>query len=63
MLWTMVFLSVDAGIGRLLLALWVLTVFCWRISGSHFNPAVSFAFMLRSDTNVPRLVCFFYMIF
>jgi len=46
-LFTMVFLSCDAGVGRLVLALWVLTVFCWRISGSHFNPAISFAFMLR----------------
>jgi len=64
LLWTMVFLSTDAGVGRLLLALWVITVFCWRISGSHFNPAISFAFMLRRDTNgLPRLVCLFYILF
>jgi len=63
-LWTMVFLSADSGVGRQALALWVITVFCWRISGSHFNPAISFAFMLRRDTNgLPRLVCLFYILF
>ncbi|CDW87230.1 major intrinsic protein [Stylonychia lemnae] len=33
----------------LLLCLWVLIVFGWKVSGSHYNPAISFAFMLRRD--------------
>ena len=34
----------------ILLGLWILTIFFWKITGSHFNPAVTLAFMLRKDT-------------
>ena len=31
-----------------------MTAFCWKISGSHFNPAITFAFMLRrGDAKFP----------
>ena len=31
-----------------------MTCFCWKISGSHFNPALTFAFMLRrGDAKFP----------
>lgn len=33
----------------MLLALWILTIFFWKISGSHFNPAVTLALMFRRD--------------
>ena len=33
----------------ILLGLWILNIFFWKISGSHFNPAVTLAFMLRKD--------------
>ena len=33
----------------LLLGLWILTIFFWKISGSHFNPAVTFSLMFRKD--------------
>ena len=33
----------------ILLGLWILTIFFWKISGSHFNPAVSLAMMFRRD--------------
>ena len=33
----------------ILLGLWILNIFMWKISGSHFNPAVTFAFMFRKD--------------
>ena len=33
----------------ILLGLWILNVFFWKISGSHFNPAVTFAFIFRKD--------------
>jgi len=34
----------------LFLCLWITTSFCIRVSGAHFNPAVSLAFTLRKDT-------------
>lgn len=33
----------------ILLGLWVLTIFLWKISASQMNPAVTLAFMLRHD--------------
>jgi len=33
----------------MLLGLWILNIFFWKISGSQFNPAVTFAFMFRKD--------------
>ena len=47
MLLTMFFYSHSSA--TILLALWILNVFFWRISGSHFNPAVTFAFIFRTD--------------
>ena len=48
----------------LLLCIWVLTVFGWRISGAHYNPANSLAFMLRKDIgNFPRPLGIAYIVF
>ena len=33
----------------LVLGLWVTIIFGFAISGSHYNPAVTFAFMMRKD--------------
>jgi len=45
-----------------LLVLWVLTIFGFKISGAHYNPAISFAFMLRKDVGrFPRILGFAYM--
>ena len=33
----------------ILLGLWILTIFFWKISGSHFNPAVTFSLIFRKD--------------
>ena len=58
---TMVFLTQGAGTGRILMALWIITVFCWKVSGSHFNPCVSIAYMFRRDTSgLPRCLVLFY---
>lgn len=36
----------------LLSGLWILIVFAWKISGSHFNPAITAAYMFRRDAKV-----------
>jgi glycerol uptake facilitator-like aquaporin len=47
-----------------LLGLWVLIIFGFKISGSHYNPAISFAFMLRKNIgNYPRVLALAYIIF
>lgn len=33
----------------MLVGLWVLTIFGWKISQSQMNPAVTLAFMFRND--------------
>ena len=46
----------------LLLTLWVLTIFGLQISGGHYNPAVSLAYMLRKDVGrFPRVLGLAYM--
>lgn len=36
----------------ILAGLWILIVFAWKISGSHFNPAITLAYMFRRDAKV-----------
>jgi glycerol uptake facilitator-like aquaporin len=63
LLFTMVFLSTAIGSGRIIISLWILTVFCWKISGSHFNPAISFAYLFRRDSGgLPRMLALLYMV-
>ena len=53
MLLTALFNSAFAGSGGfvgLLCGFFVLLIFSARISGSHFNPAITLAFMFRRDT-------------
>lgn len=46
----------------LLLTLWVLTIFGMKISGAHYNPAISISFMLRKDVgSFPRILAFAYV--
>jgi glycerol uptake facilitator-like aquaporin len=47
LLLTMFFCSGQQGV--MLLGLWITNIFMWKISGSHFNPAVTFAFIFRRD--------------
>jgi glycerol uptake facilitator-like aquaporin len=47
----------------MLLTLWVLIIFGWKISGAHYNPAISLAFMLRKDIgHFPRPLGIMYII-
>lgn len=49
---------------QLLLGLWVLIIFGMKISGAHYNPAISLAFMFRRDIgNFPRPLAIAYIIF
>lgn len=36
--------------GIILGGLWILIVFGWKISGSHYNPAITLAYMFRKDS-------------
>ncbi len=46
------------------LGVWVLILFSWKISGAHFNPAISLAFMLRKDVGkFPRPLGLAYILF
>lgn len=47
----------------LFLTQWIITAFCIRVSGSHFNPAVSLAYALRRDIGgISRKLAIFYMV-
>ena len=61
MLLTMFFSSGNPP--TILLGLWILNIFFWKISGSHFNPAVTFAFMFRKDERkMPWKIALAYMV-
>ena len=46
-----------------LLSLWVLTIFGIKISGAHYNPAVSFAFIFRKNNGtIPRPLAIAYIV-
>ena len=60
------FLTIFFSTGNspvILLGLWILNIFFWKISGSHFNPAVTFAFMFRKDDKkMPWKIALAYMV-
>lgn len=47
LLFTMFFTCGSSAV--ILLGLWITNIFMWKISGSHFNPAVTFAYLFRRD--------------
>jgi len=48
----------------MLLGIFVLLIFAAKVSGSHFNPAISLAFMFRRDIGeFPRLLGLAYIVF
>lgn len=48
---TMFFTSMSQNV--ILAGLWMLTIFIWKLSGSHFNPAVTLSFMIRKSNKIP----------
>ena len=48
---TMFFCSRDQSV--ILGGLFTLNVFIWKLSGSHFNPAITLAFMIRRTERIP----------
>lgn len=45
----------SGGMAIILSGLWILIVFGWKISGSHYNPAITLAYMFRKgDKAFPR---------
>ena len=51
MFFAMFFTSLDQGV--ILGSLTVLTIFTWKITKSHFNPAVTLAYMLKKSDRMP----------
>lgn len=59
-------ISIKSGFAAqqatLLLTLWVMTIFGLKISGAHYNPAISLAFMLKKDVgSFPRILALAYI--
>jgi glycerol uptake facilitator-like aquaporin len=61
---TLMFISAPENSFPLFLTFWITTAFAIRVSGAHFNPAISFAFSLRKDTgSISRKLAVWYMAF
>ena len=48
---TMFFTSTSQPV--IFAGLFMLNVFIWKLSGSHFNPAITLAFMIRRTDKIP----------
>lgn len=54
----------SGGQAIMLAGLWVLIVFGWKISGSQFNPAITFAYVFRRDSkSMPKSLGVAYILF
>lgn len=54
----------EGGQAVMLLGLWILIVFGWKISGSQYNPAITFAYMFRKDNKkFPKPLGIAYILF
>ena len=60
MLFTMFFTSLDQQV--ILGSLTLLTIFTWKLTRSHFNPAVTLAYMLKKNNRMPVLLGIFYIV-
>ena len=46
----------------ILLGLWITNIFFWKISGSHFNPAITFAYIFRKDQKMDWKLALAYIV-
>lgn len=61
MIITMLFIEGSQSV--ILAGYWIMTIFCWRISGSHFNPAISLVYIFRKDKGgLPRTLALCYAV-
>ena len=61
---TLMFITAPGNSFPLFLTFWIVTAFAIRVSGAHFNAAISFAFSLRKDTgSLSRKMAIWYMAF
>ena len=60
MFFTMFFTSHNQNV--IFAGLYMMTIFVFKISGSHFNPAVTLAFMLRKTQKIPVGLGIAYMV-
>jgi glycerol uptake facilitator-like aquaporin len=62
-LWSLLFYTCSEQIIVLFFGLWILNSFTIRVSGCHFNPAISLAYSLRKDDKgISRKLAMAYMI-
>ena len=45
-----------------LFSYWVVSFFSYTVSGAHYNPAVSFAFLFKPEAPFNKILFFFYVI-
>ena len=57
---TMFFTSLDQSV--ILGSLTVLTIFTWKISKSHLNPAITLAYMLKKNDKMPVFLGILYIV-
>ena len=60
LIFTMFFTSNNQAV--ILMGLWITNCFFWKISGSHFNPAVTFAYIFRKDNSMDWKLALAYII-
>lgn len=62
--YTAIFQPIDSDKAGLLLGMFVTVMFAARISGSHYNPCITLAYMMKDfrTINFKPLLCIFYIV-
>jgi len=54
---------IEGSIGAMFLGYFVALLMAANISGAHFNPAVTLAFMIRKENKLPKGIGMLYILF
>jgi len=54
---------IEGSLGAMFFGYFVALLMAANISGAHFNPAVTLAFMIRKENKLPKGIAFLYMLF